>query len=76
MPRSPTERNQCAKNIDKFRKNDNLFMQFLVIGSVGGSRDNYCITKKDLESTSVFICFRFHEFAVYGIIPFDCLILS
>ena len=45
-------------------------MQFLVIGSVGGSRDNNCIAKKDLEITSVFIRFHFQESAVYGIIPF------
>ena len=51
-------------------------MQFLVIGLAGGSRDNNCITKKDLETTSVFIRFRFHEFAVYGIIPFDSHIFS
>ena len=30
-------------------KNDDLFMQFLVIGSVSVSRDNYRITWKDLE---------------------------
>ena len=37
---------------------------------------NYCITKKDLETTSVFIGFHFHESAVYGMIPFDCHIFS
>ena len=39
---------------------------------VGGSRDKCYITKKDLETTSVFmIRFHFHEFTVYGIIPFE-----
>ena len=58
-------------------KNDDLFMQFLVIGLVGGSHDKYCIVMKDLETTSVvMIRFRFHEFAVYGIISFNYLIFS
>ena len=30
-------------------KNYDVFLQFIVIGSVGGSRDNYRITWTDLE---------------------------
>ena len=42
-------------------KNDDLFIQFLLIGTVGGSLDNYRATWKVLKTTSVFVRALFME---------------